>query len=1115
MSFDNSRSTFHPWRDYFGVVMQQGRVQLDSDWNEWLAEFARRVQAGTLDILGVSGVPSTTPSGFKITATNAPSITIGPGRIYVDGLLAENHGAKKTAQWDPALAEWSGVGQTPTDYTQQPYLPGASIPGSGPYLVYLDVWQRDITYLQDPDLVEKAIGVDTTGRRQTVWQVKLLDVSSVTGGVTCATSDSGIKDASSGVELWENVIQPSPSLLTTGVVALAATGPCAVNPATGYTGLENQFYRVEIHLGGSAVSAAGSTPVATFKWSRDNASVATTVVAKITSVTNSANNNASQLSVQSMGRDQVLGFSPGDWIEITDDYLELNGLPGELHNIVDIDSTAKTITLDAPVSTASFTDGSGTNIRIQRWDQAGKVYLSDGVTLWVDLDAVSSGAANGSQGIPVPPLGTTLILENGVTVSFNLGLDPSGNGFRAGDFWTFAARTADGSVESLTNAAPFGIYHHYCRLSVVYFSGSSPTFTDCRQLFPALANPAIHVNGVYFADTQILNNGTGTIQDLVNGITVLCDAPVDPGIVPNWMQAATPWVSTVTYNPGQAVTNGGAYYVCTAENLNQIPPNPAFWSAAPLNSPICVVTVDLPAPAANGGGFSPLILPATVSVGSSSRGSSTINWMPVFPNGDVQTALESQFPINGPPVLAHLTLKGNSIWAQGNPNVYLNGAVAEGSPDGRASADFNMWFWLTSQPPVTLSATNLAFSTQNVGTTSPAQSFTLTYNGTSTLTIASITATGDFAVTNTCGGSVAAGASCTITVTFTPTATGPQTGQITITENADPSPLVVTLSGTGIAPGLTVSPPSLNFGVQAVGTLSAQQTLTLTSSGTSQVTITNIGVLSLTGAGGDYSQSSNCVSGGGTGTLQPGQQCTIEVQFTPSATGTRSAELIIAHDAGNLLVVPLTGSGIPGVPAINASATSLSFGTVLVGSSGSLVLTLSNSGNAQLSITGTSITGANAASFSLTSTCGNLQPNQTCTITVVFRPAGAGAESGQLVISHNAAGSPLTIPLSGTGLLRKVFDKIADKITDKVAEKVAEITKTTDIKTADKVRDIKAEELVRAASSIENPAEGAPEAGAEGGTQKAFISPEERPAVGPSASGEPENEPPTEEPNKE
>src|SRR5712692_8125203 len=96
MSFDSNRFTFDPWNDFFGVVMQQGRVQLDSDWNEWLAEFARRVRAGTLDTLGRAVVPLTTKSAFQITLTQDASgnisIGIGPGRMYVDGLLAENHG---------------------------------------------------------------------------------------------------------------------------------------------------------------------------------------------------------------------------------------------------------------------------------------------------------------------------------------------------------------------------------------------------------------------------------------------------------------------------------------------------------------------------------------------------------------------------------------------------------------------------------------------------------------------------------------------------------------------------------------------------------------------------------------------------------------------------------------------------------------------------------------------------------------------------------------------------------------------------------------------------------------------------------------------------------------
>ena len=87
MSFDNSRSTFNPRNDYSGVVMQQGRVQLDSDWNEWFAELTRRMQAGTLDLLGRAVYPATTPHAFEITAQGG-KLLIGPGRMYVDGLLA-------------------------------------------------------------------------------------------------------------------------------------------------------------------------------------------------------------------------------------------------------------------------------------------------------------------------------------------------------------------------------------------------------------------------------------------------------------------------------------------------------------------------------------------------------------------------------------------------------------------------------------------------------------------------------------------------------------------------------------------------------------------------------------------------------------------------------------------------------------------------------------------------------------------------------------------------------------------------------------------------------------------------------------------------------------------
>src|SRR6516162_6538759 len=307
MSFDSSRFTFNPWNDFLGVVMQQGRVQLDSDWNEWLAEFARCVQAGSMDTMGRAVVPATTPNAFLIKAAvdagGHQHLTIGAGRMYVDGLMVENHGPATSALWDPALAEMSGAPAAPPpvaeidlDYTVQPYLLNAVLPTTaGPFLVYLDVWKRAVTYLQHPELIDSAVGVDTTGRLQMVWQVKLLDVSNI-AGVSCATPDGSIPQ-------WVSLTQPSGAQLTTNVVPSATSGPCCLNTATGYTGMENQLYRVEIHQGGTANSSGTSSPVsATFKWSRDNASVITAVTA-INPATNVASNPTSQLTVQSTGRD--------------------------------------------------------------------------------------------------------------------------------------------------------------------------------------------------------------------------------------------------------------------------------------------------------------------------------------------------------------------------------------------------------------------------------------------------------------------------------------------------------------------------------------------------------------------------------------------------------------------------------------------------------------------------------------------------------------------------------------------------------------------------------------------------------------------------------------------
>ena len=162
--------------------------------------------------------------------------------------------------------------------------------------------------------MDQAVAVDTTGRLQTVWQVKLIPVPA---GSTwsCATPDSEIPYPAA-----------SAGQLTTAVIPNPSAGPCCLTDDTGYTGMENQNYRVEIHQGGSGSDTANLSG-ATFKWSRDNGSVSTGVTS-IASATNTLHQPASQLTVLSLGRDQVLGFSPGDWIEILDDAHQLQRAAG-------------------------------------------------------------------------------------------------------------------------------------------------------------------------------------------------------------------------------------------------------------------------------------------------------------------------------------------------------------------------------------------------------------------------------------------------------------------------------------------------------------------------------------------------------------------------------------------------------------------------------------------------------------------------------------------------------------------------------------------------------------------------------------------------------------------
>jgi hypothetical protein len=207
----------------------------------------------------------------------------------------------------------------------------------------------------------------------------------------------------------------------------------------------------------------------------------------------------------------------------------------------------------------------------------------------------------------------------------------------------------------------------------------------------------------------------------------------------------------------------------------------------------------------------------------------------------------------------------------------------------------------TAAPTVSLKPSSLTFATQTIGTTSPPQTATLTNTGSVAVTISNIAASGSFSETNNCPSSLPVGANCQIKVEFTPTAKGPASGKLTVTDDAKGSPQTVALSGTGTVVELSAS--SINFGDQKVGTKSAAVPVQLTNVGTTTLSITQIAI---TGAdAGDFAETNNC------GTSVPaGGSCTIKITFKPTAKGQRSANLSISDDGGGSpQMVALTGTG--------------------------------------------------------------------------------------------------------------------------------------------------------------------------------------------------------------
>jgi|SRR5882672_848676 len=207
---------------------------------------------------------------------------------------------------------------------------------------------------------------------------------------------------------------------------------------------------------------------------------------------------------------------------------------------------------------------------------------------------------------------------------------------------------------------------------------------------------------------------------------------------------------------------------------------------------------------------------------------------------------------------------------------------------------------LNAFPRVTLSAKSLSFGNQVINTTSAAKSVTVANTGSATLDISSIMASANFAISsNTCGATLATGAKCKVSITFTPTKPGKQSGTLTFADNAPNSPQTVALLGTGVVPA-ALTPAKATYAAQTVGTTSPPKTFTLTNN--QNVTLTDIGI----STAGDFAVSATTC----TTSLAVKGTCTISVTFTPTAAGKRTGKLSVSDSAGNSPQTSnLTGSG--------------------------------------------------------------------------------------------------------------------------------------------------------------------------------------------------------------
>jgi hypothetical protein len=548
MKGDFTRFTFQPSKQYTSVLMQQGRLQLDADWNEQMSIFSYLNQVQARDMIGVSAGTSQTLDGFAINLTPDNSdLIITPGRFYLNGLLCELVAGSEVkiqlldkaslslirvenwlidghefipGQWIEIFKNNAVTNSLPrtlrqiesiddklqilrlkvvadntsfqdlvtslkdaeslslrriTTYQNQLDYPNPIINLENKnYLVYLDVWQRHITTLEDSNIREVALQApDTATRTKTVWQIRLQLLDKPIDLSSAGNRQKEIIELIENLPIWEEITGGNAnrnSLISGRKVSLIASTDQADGQPGSYHGNDNRLYRVEVH-------SPGEIGQATFKWSRENGSI----VSAIDSIENNIINLISPIKEVHKLFENESG-KPLPWLEIIDEEQELKNMPGTLVQLVKAKNNQLEFNLSkvrGTLPTATKSDARTKKIKVRRWhdNASGEILITkDFISI---EDGISVKFETESQSVPTES-------------------QPVPQEFRTGDFWLIPARESTQSIEwsrddlgRFQPQLPQGIYHQYTPIALVKIGGSDGQvleIEDVRTKFPTLVN---------------------------------------------------------------------------------------------------------------------------------------------------------------------------------------------------------------------------------------------------------------------------------------------------------------------------------------------------------------------------------------------------------------------------------------------------------------------------------------------------------------------------------------------------------------------------------------------------------------------------------------------------